>query len=603
MALTGELEHLHIVDIIQLINTARKSGTLSVKGSRGESRFIFSNGYIVGASHLSNRIRIGNVLIKMNAITRAELSQALEVQKNAGRNRKPLLITLIELGKLTREEGARGLRKLIEMALVELVGWTQGTFTLDTDVITVSPQCSYPLSKMEQEVSIDAQMILMDALRVFDERERDRQAGKPVRSDEEVYAEAASPEVPEETGGKTPVLTADDLGLGALDRLERKIPRDFPAAELFDPAEIHRQKIKDLLADCSSEEQDAFVSFLEKSSKSRGAYDLSRRQEGRARGLILFSEDELLRHSVMTICKDEGVLVFATEGEEDLDRIIGQCLSIKVLPVLVFDDPGEPEALLSREKIVSLRRQVGERYPQVPVIQMTSMPDYPFTLQALHDGVRAVFPRPSREAGKATFIPDTITFLETFKSYITGIFEEQKELFAADNQLHILKERASALRDLGEPAAVSLALLQYVSELCERSISFIVRTEELSGEKAIGVYDEKNAGPTSVTRLKVSLSKPSVFRDVMEKGQLFYGESEDEVVNILFEAIGAPLSPVIMLLPVKSLGKTVILIYGDFGGKEASPLKSDALEILAHEAGLVLENLLYRKQPEKAPKK
>jgi hypothetical protein len=303
MALTGELEHLHIVDIIQLINTARKSGTLSVKGSRGESRFIFSNGYIVGASHLSNRIRIGNVLIKMNAITRAELSQALEVQKNAGRNRKPLLITLIELGKLTREEGARGLRKLIEMALVELVGWTQGTFTLDTDVITVSPECSYPLSKMEQEISIDAQMILMDALRVFDERERDRQAGKTVLSDEELYADVIFPEDSVEAVEKTPVLTADDLGLGALDQLERKIPEVFPAVELFDPAEIHRQKIKDLLADFSSEEQDSFVSFLEKSAKSRG-YDVSQRQEGRARGLILFSEDKLVKHSVMTICKE-----------------------------------------------------------------------------------------------------------------------------------------------------------------------------------------------------------------------------------------------------------------------------------------------------------
>jgi hypothetical protein len=320
-------------------------------------------------------------------------------------------------------------------------------------------------------------------------------------------------------------------------------------------------------------------------------------------GLILFSEDKLVRHSVMTICKDEGVLVFATEDEEDLDRIIAQCLSIKVLPVLVFDSPGEPEALLTREKTVSLRRQVGERYPQVPVIQMTSMPNYPFTLQALHDGVRAVFPRPSRGGREGDVHPGYDNISGNFQIVYYGHFEEQKELFAADNQLHILKERASALRDLGEPAAVSLALLQYVSELCERSISFIVRTEELSGEKAIGVYDEKNAGPTSVTRLKVSLSKPSVFRDVMEKGQLFYGESEDEVVNILFEAIGAPLSPVIMLLPVKSLGKTVILIYGDFGGKEASPLKSDALEILAHEAGLVLENLLYRKQPEKAPKK
>src|SRR3990172_10733562 len=102
MAFTGDLENLHIVDIIQLLNTTRKSGTFSVKGDRGESQFIFSNGFIVGASHLNRRVRIGTVLVKMNAISSEDLAQALEVQKSAGQNRKPLITTLIELGKLGR---------------------------------------------------------------------------------------------------------------------------------------------------------------------------------------------------------------------------------------------------------------------------------------------------------------------------------------------------------------------------------------------------------------------------------------------------------------------------------------------------------------------
>ena len=272
MALTGNLELLHIVDIIQLLNTTRKSGTFSVKGSRGESRFIFSNGHIVGASHL-NKVRIGTVLVKMNAITIKDLSQALEVQKKAGQNRKPLITTLIEMGRLGRGEAERGLRQLIEMTLVELVGWTKGTFTLDTDAITVSPECSYLISNMEQDISLDAQMVLMDALRIFDERERDRQAGKTISSDEELFADVVASEGTGEDWGKGPVLTADDLGLADLDHLERRIPKFLPADETFDPAEIHRQKIREIMADFSAEEQEAFVSFLEKSSESRSAYD------------------------------------------------------------------------------------------------------------------------------------------------------------------------------------------------------------------------------------------------------------------------------------------------------------------------------------------
>lgn len=604
MAFTGDLELLNIVDIIQLLSSTRKSGTFSVTGSKGESRIIFSNGYIVGASHLNDRVRIGTVLLKMNAITPEDLEQALEAQKRAGKDRKPLIVTLMELGKLGKDEAARGLKKLIELTLVELIGWTTGTFTLDTEAIAVSPECSYPISKMEQEIGLDAQMVLMNALRILDERERDRQSGKTVPSDEEVFADMVLRDAPEGAEEGSSAITADDLGLGDLDHLERKIPQYISVKEVFDPVEIHRKKIRETLAAFPAEAQEAFVSFLEKSSVRRGAYEGSRSQEGRTKALVLFSEDELIKYSVMTICRDEGVLVFTTDGEEELDHIIGQCLKMKVSPLLVFDAPETEERLLSKEKIVGLRQQVRERYPQVSVIQMTSPLDYPFTLQSFRDGVTAVLPKPSIEVRKATFIEDSITFLETFKSYIKGFSPEQKDPAAADGQLGVLKDRILALRNLQEPSAVSLALLQNVSEICERSVTFIVRSSELVGEKAIGVFAEKKEGPTSVTRLKIPLSKPSVFREVVEKGELFCGESEDEVLKKhLFEGIGEPLSRTIILLPMKTRGKTVILTYGDFGEKEASPIQSDALEILTQSAGLILDNMLYRKQLDRMSQK
>jgi hypothetical protein len=223
--------------------------------------------------------------------------------------------------------------------------------------------------------------------------------------------------------------------------------------------------------------------------------------------------------------------------------------------------------------------------------------DDTFALQAFHDGIRTIFPKPSRERRKATFIPDTINFLETLKSYIQVFFQEQQESMSVGSQLSKVKDRILAIRDINEPSEVSLALLQSVSEIFERSITFIVDKAELTGEKAIGVYDDRKAGPTSVTRLKITLSKPSVFRDTVEKGAVFFGESYDEVLGKdLFEAIGEPLSPTIILLPMKMRGKTVILTYGDFGEKDAVQVQTDLLEIFATEAGLVLENALYRKK-------
>jgi len=603
MAFTGDLEQLNIVDIIQLLNTTQKSGIFSVKGSRGESRIIFSNGYIVGASHLDNKVRIGTVLVRMKAITVEDLEQALNVQRNAGKDRKPLIATLIDMGNLLPDAAFKGLKKLIEMTIGELIGWTTGTFTLDTETIVVSAECSYPISRMEQEISLDAQMVLMEALRIYDEKERDRQAGKIEAPEEEVFADVL-PSSETETFSEKPSITADDLGLGDLDHLERKIPQFFPVAEIFEPLQIHRQKIKEILSDFPTEEQEAFVSFLEKSTVSTFTRHGSQRQEGRAKGLVIFSEDELLKHSVMTICKDEGVLVFATDGEEELGRIIDQFLTIKVLPVLVFDDSETPDGLLSREKIVSLRQQIRERYPQLPVVQIASFEDYIFTLQSLHDSIRAVFPRPSRETGKTTFIADTIKFLQAFKAYIKKLFDEQKDPAAADKLLNKLKDRMLLFRDFSGPASVSTALLEFVSEICERCITFIVHPTELIGDKAIGVDADRSAGPTSVTRLKIPLETPSVFSEMLTRGQYFYEETDDETLQKhLFEEIGPPLRPTIILLPLKSLGKTVTVTYGDFGSKETSPVQTDMLEILALAAGLVMENALYRKHLDKTSRK
>jgi hypothetical protein len=604
MAFTGDLEQLNIVDIIQLINTTRRSGIFSVKGKKGESRIIFSNGYIVGASHLNNKVRIGTVLVKMKVVSLEDLTLAMELQKKAGRSRKPLMATLMELGKLEHDDALKGLKKLIDITIVELIGWTEGTFTLDADVVAVSPDVNYPLTRMHQEISLDAQMVLMDALRIFDERERDRRAGKVIPSDEELYADILPSEETVESGEKSAVITADDLGLGDLEHLERKIPEALPANEIFDPVQIHRQKIKETLADFSPDEQEAFVSFLGRSTVSIDARDGSARQDGRARALILFSEDELIKHSVMTICKTENNLVFATDEEEELDRIVDQCLRIEASPVLVFDSPETPGGILSQEKIVGLRQRIRERYPRVSIIQLASLMDYGFMLKSFRDGIRAVFPKPAKEAREKTFITDMMTFLETFHSYIKGFFDDQREPSTPDDSLQKLRERITGLRDLHEPSAVSLALLQTVSEMFERTVTFIARPAELAGERAIGVFAEKSAGPTSAAKLKIPLTKPSALRDMVEKGQFFYGERDDKVLKKhLFEAIGAPLSPAMLLLPMKSIGKTVTLTYGDFGEMEASPVQADLLEILANEAGLVLENVLYRKQLNRASHK
>jgi hypothetical protein len=598
MAFTGDLEHLPITDIIQLVHTTRKSGIFSVKGSKGESRIVFSSGYIVSANHINDRVRIGTVLVKTGAITIDDLKQALGATNNAAQNHRPLMATLMQMGKLKQEDALRGLKKLVEMTIVELMSWTKGTFTFDTDPIAVSSEGGASSGDREQDVVVDAQMVLMDALRIFDERERDRAKGKEVPSFEALYADVLPGEGAAQTKGAPSTITADDLGLADIDRLETKIPRPVSEMEIFDPVEIHRQQIKELLAGFSSGEQEAFVTFLRRPVARKAAPDAAAQQAGKA--VVLFSGDELIRHSLMSLCNEEGIPVFSTNDGADLERIVSQCLSGMRTPLVVFDSPVRSEGGFTEKKTLSTRTAVMKKYSAVPVLQFASIDDPDFFLQSYSDGVRAVFPKPVKEVRKESYIQDTIQFLDIFRSYIKGF---QERIDTTDRSVKELKDNIRSLREITSPSDAAMVILAFVAEMFERAVTFFVRPSELTGERAVGVSSEKSAGPTPADRLKIPLSKPSVFREVLEKGLAYYGESSDEALKGLFQEIGKPLSPAVVLLPLLVDRKVVALVYGDFGKKEASPVQLDILEILAQQVGIVLEYALFRRQTAKAPQK
>lgn len=593
MALTGDLALLHITDIIQLIHTTRQSGTLSIQGIKGESRIIFSNGYIVSANHLSNRVRIGSVLVAMKSITVEDLKFSLEVQKKAGKDRRPLVSTLKQLGKIKDDAAFKGLKRLIEITVVELISWKTGTFIFDADAIAVSPECTYHLGDMEQEQSFDAQMVLMDALRVYDERERDRAFGNEVPSDEDLYAEAL-PSAEEAASNKS-VITADILGLADLEQLENRIPVKV-AAEGFDPVAIHRKIIRKGLADFPADKQEELVAFLKNAMDKGSYYEGTGRQRRHHLAIILLSVDELLMHSLMTVCKNDGISIFWVSQDADMERVIEQCYNMSIQPVLVFDTPGEAGAGLSEKDLAALRLHIRSLHPLVSFVQFIPPGSYRYALQCLGDCVRTVFPKPDRSADREAFVGDMIMFLEAFSNAARCVLMDPV-VSSSEDLLSMLKEKSAALRQREDLGDISSLLLDAVSLSFERSILFVWEGTELVAKKAFVPIGGKAADWDQEQHLGVPLGKHSVFDDVIESGQVFYGECDDEMLHgHLFAKIGEPLNRTVFILPLKVSGQVKALIYADFGHSELTSVFPDAFEVLAIEAGLILENARYRQQ-------
>jgi hypothetical protein len=590
MSFTGDLEHLPIVDVIQLLHATRKSGILRISCRKGESQLVFKDGYIVSANHLNNSVRIGKILIDLGLITQEILDQTLAEQKNAGQDRKPLIITLIERGAVKEKDAYRGLEQLIEMTVVEILTWKGGTFTLDVMPQSVADEYRYFPEKMNREINVDTQGILMNALRIFDEKMRDGQIQEDDFPEDDLVLQA--PPFAEES----PLISLDDLGLAELDQLEDRIPEVYVPLEDADPCIDHRHTLEKIAPELSDQEKDSLVAYLGELSHSECKNTAPAQGGFAAQNIVFYSCDELLMHCVSAVCLHAGMSVFATSEEQDIDHVVSRFLAEKSLPLLVVDCPKDSVEPFLAEKLTSLRLRIRDKFPQLGIIQLSSPRDSSFAMHAYGEGVRAVMPRPLRDGAKDTFVADIIKFLQAFRSYV--------QCFGLEHRHDDIERVRSCIKEFrglrGAPEA-ALILLKIVGRMFARSVTLIVRDKEMIVEKGIGIRGETGIVSSSPsTALRIPRSEPSLFQDVIAKGQVFYGDADDaQLRELLFPDIGAPESSSILLLPLRFQGKTISMTYGDFGCKGPDRVYIELLEVIADQAELALENAMYRKKFEK----
>jgi DNA-binding NarL/FixJ family response regulator len=569
MSFDGDLEHLPIVDVIQLLHATGKSGTLTLRSLKGESQLVFHDGYIVSANHVNNSVRIGQILLDMGLIDEDDLSNALREQLKAGPRRKPIIQTMIENGKIQTEHAYQGLEVLIEMTIVEILTWTKGTFSLDVETISVSDEYRYFPEQLKKDIQLNTQSVLMDALRIYDERKREG-----TLTTDSVFG--IPPQVVSEDEGSAVELSAADLGLDELENLERKIPQSFNGLSDIEP-DTPAARLQRLLTGIPQDQQQQLVRYLEQVPAPT--------PEGSGTGVILFTGDRVLRECVAAVCGPR--FVFGTSDAAGLDPIIDHFMSKGRVPLLILD-PGEPGSKgVSRDGLVELARQERERYPQLHVVVLAAPGDFQLTTGALQRGVNAVLPRPSREERPATFIADTIDCLGILDRYL-----EQLPQQPGAGLLPQLKQQFQSLAEQREPAEITFLLLQALGTIFERAMTLAVIRSELVAERGIGI---NGPGSVSSVKLRIPTGEPSLFQQALN-GTTYYGDADATVSATVFEAIGAPASHKVLLLPVKSFGRVIAVVYGDFGARAGGAPQPELLEMLALHAGLVIDNALYRKR-------
>ena len=584
MSFVGDLEHLPIVDVIQLLHATRKSGTLCLKSAQGESQLVFSNGSIVSANHSNNSVRIGQILVQMNKISSETLNAALLQQKNAGADRAPLIACLIESGQLKKEDAFKGLETLIEMTIVEVLTWTEGTFELDVDTSVISDEYRYIPEKHKLELNLNTQNVLMDALRIYDEKKRDGTLMEDTFPGEETTFTSSTSAASAPLAGDEQIISIDDLGLDVMDDLEKIIPGFFTPVKTHDPTTVHREKAATSLGDIPQDQQEELFAYLAKTAAAP-LDQTTEHPQAATHALILFSASEFIRHTVMTVCKQEGFFTFSTDEEENLELIISQSLAKELLPVVMIDQPDGS----SRTESARLTRKILDKHPDMPIFHLVNPVEADSILAAMRSGARAVLPKPDIVSGRGSFVEDTICFLDTVKKCLK-VTPPPVAAAAPD----IFKECMGEISTKKELAEITLQIDRYISSVMGRALTFVHRRAELVCEN---IARAAAVQPLDIT---IPLAGDSPLQQAMASGTIFSGESEHPLLSErIYSQIGRPAGRQLVVVPFKCLGRVLAVTYGDFGARHTAEVDISLISILVRHAGFVYENALYRKKFEK----
>ncbi len=153
----GNLRHLPLSEVFQIIVTGQKSGILSLKQDEKRSRIYFEMGRVQYAYCVPG-LHLAEILVRMELLTTFEaqsLYQALE-DKNSN-----IAIYAVDRGLLSEEDLKRALKTYITETLTFLLSWKSGSFNFT--------EKSALVSQTPPDYTFEAMSLLMEVIRRHDE--------------------------------------------------------------------------------------------------------------------------------------------------------------------------------------------------------------------------------------------------------------------------------------------------------------------------------------------------------------------------------------------------------------------------------------------------
>jgi hypothetical protein len=160
MALKGNLRDFSTTLLLNLINLARKTGTLAIDARDNNARLSFKEGKLVYAT-LGKDARLAAILHRSGKISE-EQARTIETQAGA-KSDKELGLLLINANYVSQSDILQSVHTYILGNVYPLFTWPDGTFRFESNVLPFSDRIN---------VAIDLENVIMEGSRRLKEWER-----------------------------------------------------------------------------------------------------------------------------------------------------------------------------------------------------------------------------------------------------------------------------------------------------------------------------------------------------------------------------------------------------------------------------------------------
>src|SRR5947209_9825262 len=173
MGISGSLKDVSVADVMQFVHLGRRTGTLLLSRGRERAMIGFHVGRLVSAQAPLTP-KLGDLLVSSGTLQKDVLDEAIETQAREA-ERRSLGKILVGSGAIAAEDLRSVISQQIEQAVAEVMVWDTGTFEFAIDDLRPIDDIALYPSDVIPDADINTQMVLLEAARIFDERNRSPQ--------------------------------------------------------------------------------------------------------------------------------------------------------------------------------------------------------------------------------------------------------------------------------------------------------------------------------------------------------------------------------------------------------------------------------------------